>query len=597
MIRIFESAMRHLRQHPSESDLVLYLEGELSHAVRGRVESHCRACWSCRQHLDELHRGINDYVLHRRAATDAGPGGADFHARFLLRLAALEREQMRSSPARRPFFPLTWAAPALLGLLAVGWFALQSINAPTVSATAILRRAVLSEHSNTSASVPTGRLRLAKLERGEWSTGFLPLAPASLSVPRPAVLENLHRLLLQEDVGEFVRLSAEQFEFWAAKLKARLEARSIRVANEDYWLILARLPDRSSGLQEFSLLLRASDGVAVEEKFEFLQTGRPVSFLIRSEPLPVSPVRQASPQPLKRQPQLLPNAPAPLPAAGADVLRNARILTETAIEAEYILHDTGFDLSGTVTVQRDAHAVRVRGVVESREERERLQLAFAAHPLIQVQISILEEAILAPMPATADVSAPASLTQDQVAFRKVTDQFLRSLLAPGLDDKSAYRAIEEYGRESVRLSARAVQFAWALQRLHQRFDSKQFDLISPAHRLLLQDLSEDYEAKAHSTLEQLRTHLRLLLPPDSNRSPESASSLTELPERIDRYTRILFAGLPNDGRPLPSLLVDLSIALAGAPATMTARQNAWLGTRSITAGHRSNPSTNERQEP
>ena len=50
------------QRHPEQSDLLLYIDGELPGGKARQVRSHLEACWQCRSEVEELHGIINECV-------------------------------------------------------------------------------------------------------------------------------------------------------------------------------------------------------------------------------------------------------------------------------------------------------------------------------------------------------------------------------------------------------------------------------------------------------------------------------------------------------------------------------------------------------
>ena len=50
------------KQHPTDEQLLMYFDGELSSAERERVRKHTEGCWGCRTRLDDLSRVVSSIV-------------------------------------------------------------------------------------------------------------------------------------------------------------------------------------------------------------------------------------------------------------------------------------------------------------------------------------------------------------------------------------------------------------------------------------------------------------------------------------------------------------------------------------------------------
>jgi len=106
--------MRQQDNHLSDSELILWADGELGGRRAAQVRGHLDACWGCRARMQELERTIGRLVRARAAALGerigpaAGPGA-------LLR-ARLSAEMAAAAPSRG----VVWrSAPALGALVSV----------------------------------------------------------------------------------------------------------------------------------------------------------------------------------------------------------------------------------------------------------------------------------------------------------------------------------------------------------------------------------------------------------------------------------------------------------------------------------------------
>jgi anti-sigma factor RsiW len=51
--------------HPSDNELVLYMDGELPHKDSAHLCGHLEACWSCRVHLEKLEKTVSTFIDYR----------------------------------------------------------------------------------------------------------------------------------------------------------------------------------------------------------------------------------------------------------------------------------------------------------------------------------------------------------------------------------------------------------------------------------------------------------------------------------------------------------------------------------------------------
>lgn len=76
--------------HPSDQDLLLAADGELSRGRAKRVRKHLDACWSCRARMREIENTIADFVhVHQRSAEAQLPSVSSSRALLKAQLAEL----------------------------------------------------------------------------------------------------------------------------------------------------------------------------------------------------------------------------------------------------------------------------------------------------------------------------------------------------------------------------------------------------------------------------------------------------------------------------------------------------------------------------
>jgi hypothetical protein len=74
--------------HPSDEELLLFADGELSSRQASQVETHLTACWDCRSRLRQIEETITDFVeLHHHTLDPQLPPSAGPRALLKARLA------------------------------------------------------------------------------------------------------------------------------------------------------------------------------------------------------------------------------------------------------------------------------------------------------------------------------------------------------------------------------------------------------------------------------------------------------------------------------------------------------------------------------
>src|SRR5215471_3370892 len=113
-----------MNSHPEHSDLLRYIDGELSARESRTIDSHVEACWDCRAEIEELKKTVADCVRYRKDfLTDTMPeppqAWGDIYAAF----ARLDRDTPRQAGllrALRGLGSLRWAMAATAALAVAG---------------------------------------------------------------------------------------------------------------------------------------------------------------------------------------------------------------------------------------------------------------------------------------------------------------------------------------------------------------------------------------------------------------------------------------------------------------------------------------------
>ncbi|MCW5965365.1 MAG: hypothetical protein KIT83_15120 [Bryobacterales bacterium] len=500
--------------------------------------------------MDELERGIHAFVAHRRARLAAlQPDEGQGRNRLFLRLAAEERNFPITQTHGILRLQLKWTVPALTALVVAVLLVLHTTLAPSVSAKELLQQSARAELASPGP-IPAASetvLRVARHSGDHWETALVSQSDPSMQAGEGEVVADLHGWLeamgLEWDIG----LSAARFQEWATGLRATLTAETVERRGEPFWRIRAVAPAPAGSQLEMALFVRSSDMLPVEHRLVFHRDGQVVIYVLSKEPLPLTmrvskaKIPQHSVVPEAVVPTMQPPQ-APLPPARWQ-------LDEIAVEAHEILHRLNLSLAGTITVAVEAKEVLVRGVVETAAERVRVEELFADRPLLRAEIWSAEEAVTSATNVLPTVlPADDSFTQS-AAFRKEVEEYLAARLCPTLAPEEAFREVSRFGSESLENSRSLTQHSWAFRRLRQQFLPGQVERLSPAHAVLLHEMAAHHVRGMNEDLDRLRLHLLRVLPVDISRLPglERFEPIVDASERIDRLSRVLFAGLPHDG--------------------------------------------------
>src|SRR5437870_7843652 len=65
MDSIFKTVISGNNGHPSEDELLLYVDGELEAKATNHVRNHLEACWSCRVRTEKIEETISSFIDYR----------------------------------------------------------------------------------------------------------------------------------------------------------------------------------------------------------------------------------------------------------------------------------------------------------------------------------------------------------------------------------------------------------------------------------------------------------------------------------------------------------------------------------------------------
>src|SRR5215471_1397819 len=65
MDSIFKTEVSANNGHPTEDDLLLYVDGELASKAANHIRNHLEACWSCRVRTEKIEETISTFIDYR----------------------------------------------------------------------------------------------------------------------------------------------------------------------------------------------------------------------------------------------------------------------------------------------------------------------------------------------------------------------------------------------------------------------------------------------------------------------------------------------------------------------------------------------------
>ncbi len=548
--------------HPSERDLLLYLNGELKVKSARKIQRHLQGCWSCSVIHEQMSSAIGSFMRSRQSilANAEFPARADrtFEAR-LHRLSAQSHpgdslwiwERVKQVISLRNLPAGLAASVGILVALAFVWIRLSSI--PIVSAREILdlaeraeskrlgevARPVVHKQMQLTRRPPNGRS--AESIRWEiWcgpgnerfsqrihdgdphviTSGHPAGTPAE---PLPPILADLDEVLRWNQMHE-QPMSAAAFARW----HSRLDNPSDRVtetalAGGDKAVAIATSLSASAApnsIVRAELVVRREDWHPVEQRLSVVRADGLHHFEMSETSYEVVSLHTLSPSIFQ---ELSPPLPLPrLASAPTNTLdlepKPSSLDLEVALQQK--LHELKACLGEEIKVTRSpAGFLEVRGFVESSARRAELQQGLQSFTGVGVSIRTLAEANPS-SPIAGSVVSPSeertllatrstgSLTQTQSStFRDyLVDYFSRNseaLVIPSETGQERTLSVNlkavEFSNEMVTLSQEVHVQAWAFRRLIERYDEAALQRLSPESLAMLRRLiGEHLENLGHS---------------------------------------------------------------------------------------------------
>ena len=539
-------------RHPSEDDLLLFVDEELEADTYASVKAHLGACWSCRVELGKIQETISEFIQYRNQVLRPLVPPRQRQAGFRTRLHQLELTagrkswwaQMRDSLSRfLPHARLAWprfawsvsstriaVASLMLLLLAVAWLRLGRES--VVTATELLERATEAQTQKIlSASQPVihqqlqirrkrGGLSEVKTARIEtWNdlnnTRFRQIAGDESSdlIATLAEIYRANRLDWRRP------LSAVSFAEWRKSLAGKKEeVVKARLADGPEALDALNLSTTATGrtgagaVREATLMVRSRDWHPVrqtlkvseeagEAEYEIIETAFEVVSLSSVHPAIFAEpaVASASPTPVAPSPS---PAVKTAPAAAID-------LDAAEIEVRDALHRLRADLGEPIEIVRQStgqygEKIEVRGLVNTAERKAELLAALDDIPGVKATIRTVKEASGNRASAAAQPSPSQTAAEpgpENAGGRLPAQELLERHFSQRFTDPDDLRtAIEQFSKQALDHSESALAEAWALRRLAERYTTAEVNRLNDASRRRL-------EAMVRNHLASLRLHI------------------------------------------------------------------------------------------
>lgn len=573
---------------PDESELLAFLDEELSPQRQAEIRQQLAADWELRANLAKLERRVEQFVDATAASQEADDQLPldDWWRDFSQRLVtSAERPvwQARVTTAWQSLFTtlLDWmpaefrlrlmigATACLLVLVALGlvWrqveqpvSAQEFLQRTTQAETASLRRVgepvvyrkIQIKRSGTTESVQweswndAGRKQFRQRVADRQGLRFLRANEPS----PPALIAELEQILRSNRFDPQHPLSPAAFAEWRKAIQAKAET----VAEQDHELKLTTIvnpPYDLNVITEAALVVRRSDWHAVALHLKVQGKNEMREFALSElayEVLPLQALTVFAEMPPILTPTRLPaTAPKDSPAGvaatsptSAIALPNLAALQAAEVEAMYALHQAQADLGEQLEVIREGgRQVVVRGLVQTATRKEELLQSLHRIPLVSPQIQTIEEAVRqAQRPAKPSAnSETTTATNDSVVTSTptapVVNPFQQKLTEhlggrTGMSDaerEEVNRQVSQFYNAVEADASAALAEARALRRLQDRFASQPSTEFDTTSRQRLEEMQRNHLERLRQRTRTLQARLRPLLITLAGEAPAAAQAV------------------------------------------------------------------------
>ncbi len=517
--------------HPAEEQLLRYVDGELPPKQAAAVRGHLEACWNCRTQLEEMQKGIGDYVRYHEALKAELPAPPLPWAGLGRRMEAEDRA-LASAAARTMPFPrvssrwLSAAAAILLACLAFYRFG----TTPKVSAAVLLQKAVAAQRSTE-----TRNLRVRTRAR---------------SFTRPAVYvrdagsDGLAGLFASANYSWDQPLSARSYASWRDQLsEKRDEVETVTDGGSSLYRIRTTTP--AGSLAEATITLRAQDLAPVRGTFQF----RGSEWVeITEAPVPAPEPASATHEVARALPLAAPEPVVSAPPAAPG--------PSEELEALAALHEIGADLGEPLELTRTDRGLVVTGTGIDPQRQEQVRASLAGIPDVQVRFREPR-----PMNANERSAAPVPVAVHPPAFEAELEKAAGGRVA-----------FEKFANRALDLGEASMARAHALRNLARRFPVSEESRLSQGDRDVLASIRHEHARALAGSAAELAGMLNAALaalgaPADSTQEEalasewqDAAGQVFAAAQRVDRLISALLAGA-NAGVAQSEVPRQLAIAL------------------------------------
>ena len=523
------------QRHPEQSDLLLYIDGELPGGKARQVRSHLEACWQCRSEVEDLQGIITECVKYRKevlAPMMPFPPAEWSSLNFELVEAELASQSLLVRLARH-FSPrqagLRWALSGALAVALCFVLIWQLRETPRVEAAALLQRAVTAAVKNQT-SRPNSHRRLRIATRAGQLTRLLGV------VHKPTAQEaEVARLFDAAHYDWNDPLSPQAYTAWRAQLAHFEDAVAPELNTYDI-----KTTTQDSELVSATLKLRSSDLEPLEGRFEFRNHDWvELTELVDQQTYPASTVAGTTGG-MPRQPGMPSASPLPSPERAASPAFSEELQVVNA------LHQVGADLDDPIEITRQGNDVVVSGSGIAFRRQQQLHAALDRLPHVVLRF---EDTISSASAAPA-VSEPA--VRDAASTEK-------SPQAAKIEEHLGGRPqFERFSNSVLDWTESAMSRAYALRRLAQQFPVEAENQMSVQDRRVLRKMAREHLAAFEKDAQRITNTVSPVLSgmgavasrtdlPESSSWQAASEELLSVAGRAEKLLAVVLGMTPVDG--------------------------------------------------
>jgi len=549
--------------HPTEEELLRHVDGELPSRQAEGVRTHLEACWSCRARTERIQESISafaEFVDGPLTANLPAPprGWSTFQP--LLSKAVAERqgrswlsrlgsvlEKAVKPPSGR--LRLAWGAVLMALLLGIG---IRFLPETTVSANELLQRGVEQGsmrlrqvsrpviHQKLQIRRDVGSEQSAALSWEIWSEGsgtrFRQNVSTATSVTAPgqpvsSLLVEFGQVLEANGMDPRSPLSCASFMAWRKSLTNKDErVQEMRLATGRAAFVLRTLAGgelRAGEIVEADLTVRGDDWHPVSEQLRVRAAGEDRIYDLVETDFEVVSLASLPAAVFEVPATAPPSAPAPTPVE----------LAAAEVSARHALHEQGADLGEPLEIVRHPGQIEVRGLAETANRKQELQVALGRIPLVRTNIVTIEEARSRPGAsptrdpfATRPLDPPLQIAGTSPPAQHLLQTYFAQTRGRDGSDRvgeGIRHDVDDFSRKALSESEAALSHAWALRRLAERYSSQEIERLRPDSKKMLESVVLDH---VRALRERIGNSLELLSPIEASINstsdrPEAAPSL------------------------------------------------------------------------